>query len=129
MRRLVSAMLLVVAAIHLLPLPGVLGADQLSRLYGVAASEPNLAILLRHRAVLFGLLGAYLAVAAFIPSLQLKAFIAGFTSVVSFLAIAWYVGGYNDQVSRVVAADVVALVCLVVGVAARVYSRRGDADA
>jgi hypothetical protein len=59
--------------------------------------------------------------AAFNPALQTLAFIAGFISVVSFLWLAWSVGGYNAQVARVVIADIVALVCLVVGAAGHVY--------
>lgn len=118
MRHLVSAMLVVVAIIHLLPVPGLLGSERLATLYGLAFDEPNIAILMRHRAVLFGLLGAFLAVAAFRPSWQPVAFAAGFASVVSFLALAWSVGGYNAQVARVVAADLVAFVCLVVGTVA-----------
>ncbi len=124
MRYLVSSMLLVVAAIHLLPVAGVLGAERLSALYGVPLSDPNLLILMRHRAVLFGLLGLFLVWAAFKPSLQPLAFVAGFVSVVSFLALAWSVGGYNDLIGRVFAADVVALVCLVVGVAAYALNRK-----
>lgn len=115
MRYLVSAMLLVVAVIHLLPLAGLQGPSRLTALYGIAFDEPNLAILMRHRAVLFGLLGAFLALAAFRPELQLLAFIAGFASVLSFLALAWSVGGYNAQIGRVFTADLVALACLVVG--------------
>jgi len=121
MRYLVSAMLLVVAVIHLLPLSGVPGGERLATLYGISANEPNLAILMRHRAVLFGLLGLFLLYAAFSPPLQTLAFIAGFISVVSFLWLAWSVGGYNAQVARVVMADIVALVCLVVGAAGHVY--------
>ena len=121
MQYLVSAMLVVVAVIHLLPLSGVLGSERLTALYGLSFNDPNLAILMRHRAVLFGLLGAFLLVAAFQPPLQTIAFIAGFVSVISFLWLAWSVGDYNAQVRRVFAADVVALICLVIGVAAHVY--------
>jgi hypothetical protein len=115
----VSAMLIVVGVIHLLPLSGVLGSDRLAALYGISFSEPNLAILMRHRAVLFGLLGVLLIAAAFLPSLQTAAFIAGFVSVVSYLLLAWSVGGYNAQLARVFTADIVALVCLVMGAIAR----------
>lgn len=126
MRHLISAMLVVVAVIHLLPVAGVLGGDRLTALYGISLSEPNLAILMRHRAVLFGMLGLFLVVSAFRPSLQPVAFGAGFVSVLSFLWIARSVGSYNAHVARVFAADVVALVCLVVGAAAYVYlNRRG----
>lgn len=123
MRYLISAMLVVVAVIHLLPLSGVLGTERLAVLYGLAINDPNLAILMRHRAVLFGLLGLFFLFAAFSPAFQTVAFIAGFVSVVSFLWLAWSVGGYNAQVARVFMADIVALVCLIVGAAGHAYLR------
>ena len=124
MRHIVSAMLLVVALIHLLPLAGLLGAARLAALYGVQLDDPNLVILMRHRAVLFGLLGVFLVVAAFRPALQPMAFVAGAASVLSFLYLAWSVGGYNAQIGRVVTADVIAGVSLLVGVIAYVLAQR-----
>lgn len=124
MKYLVSAMLVVVGVIHLLPLSGVLGSERLAALYGVQFQEPNLEILMRHRAVLFGLLGAFMVFAAFKPAYQTAAFIGGFISVVSFLYLAWAVGSYNEQVGRVFVADVVALVCLVVGGVVHAFLQR-----
>ena len=49
---------------------------------------------------------------------------AGFVSVVSFLYLAWSTGHYNAQLGRVVAADVVALVCLAIGAVAHGYRLR-----
>jgi hypothetical protein len=66
MRYFITIALLLVALIHALPLTGVLGAARLSALYGLAVTEPNLEILLRHRAVMFGMLAALLAYAAFV---------------------------------------------------------------
>jgi len=126
MRHFVSAMLVVAGIIHLLPLSGVLGSGQLGLLYGVALGEPNLVLLLRHRAVLFGLLGAFLLLAAFMPALQPLAFAAAFVSVLSFLWLAWPIDSFNAQVRRVFVADAVALVCLVLGVAALAHVRRRD---
>jgi hypothetical protein len=57
-------------------------------------------------------------IAAFRPLYQLVALITGFASVLSFLYLAWSVGGYNAAIARVVAADVVALGCLVVAIIA-----------
>ena len=114
LNRITIACLALAGIIHLFPLPGVLGAGQLTRLYGVSADDPNLGILLRHRAVLFGLLGALLIAAAFRPDLRAVALIAGLVSTVSFLVIAWGVGGYNAQVARVVVADLLAVVLLLV---------------
>ena len=114
LNRIAMACLTLAGIIHILPLAGALGAGQLSRLYGVAVEDPNLGILLQHRAVLFGLLGALLVAAAFRPELRAVALIAGLVSTVSFLVIAWGVGGYNAQVTRVVTADVLAVVLLLV---------------
>lgn len=121
MKHVVSAMLLIVGVIHLLPLAGVLGAAKLHALYGVAVQETNLEILLRHRAVLFGLLGAFMVAAAFLPGLQLAALLMGAVSVGAFLVLAWAVGGYNDALARVVAADVIAAACLVVAAGASAW--------
>lgn len=124
MKYLPSAMLIIVGVIHLLPLAGALGSERLSSLYGLPIEEANLEILMRHRAVLFGLLGAFLVIAAFKPAYQAAAFVAGLVSVVSFLYLAWSVGGYNDHLGRVFIADVVALGCLIAGGVVHVLLRR-----
>ena len=113
MQKVLTRLLILVAIIHLLPLSGVLGIERLAALYGITFNEPNLEILMRHRAVLFGLFGAFILYAAFTPRLQLLAIIAGFVSVLSFMFLAWSVGDYNESIQKVVIADVVALIALV----------------
>lgn len=125
MRYLVSAMLAIVAIIHLLPLSGAIGGERLASLYGISFDEPNIAILMRHRAVLFGLLGLFMLFAAFAPRFQVAAFVIGFVSVVSFLWLASSVGGYNAAVGHIVTADIVALACLIVGAAAYAFVHHG----
>jgi hypothetical protein len=122
MNLLVSAMLVVIAIIHLIPLAGVLGGERLAALYGLSFDEPNLAILMRHRAVLFGILGVFFLFAAIRPAVQSLAFVVAFVSIVSFLWLAWSTGGYNARVGRVVTADIVALVGLVIAIVARMYA-------
>ena len=126
-RYLIPAMLIVVGVIHLLPLSGVLGSERLATLYGLSFGESNLAILMRHRAVLFGLLGVFLLLAAFRPMLRTVAFIAGMVSVVSFLWIAAAVGNYNEQIGKVVTADVFAFVCLIIGFSGHLHARNRSA--
>ena len=118
MQFLVTAMLVVAAIIHLMPSVGVLGGPRLESLYGLPVDEPDLAILMRHRAVLFGLLGAFLLYAAFQAELQRIAFIAGLLSAGSFVWLAWSIGGYNAQIGRVVIVDLAAIVCLLVAIGA-----------
>ncbi|HMT07608.1 MAG TPA: hypothetical protein PKA82_06360 [Pyrinomonadaceae bacterium] len=127
MKYLISATLIVAGIIHILPLVGVLGSERLTALYGIPFDEPNLAILMRHRAVLLGLFGALFVVAAFFRTLQPTAFMTGLITVVSFLLLTWLTGNYNEQIGRVFIADLVALICLIVGGAAYIYTEIGQA--
>lgn len=120
-RHVIAAALVVAGIIHLVPLSGVFGAERLTALYGLPISDPSLLVLMRHRAVLFGLLGVFLIFAAFRPPLHSLAFLAGFVSVLSFFWIAWSTGGYNEAVARIITGDIVALVALVIGAAARTW--------
>ena len=122
---LVPASLIVVGIIHLLPVAGVLGVENLNSLYGISIGDTNLSILMRHRAILFGLLGAFCVYAAFKPSLQLVGLIAGAVSVLAFLYLAYSTGGYNDALRRVVIADVIAVGFLALGFIAHFFSRPG----
>jgi hypothetical protein len=115
--RLIGGLLLVPAVIHLMPLYGLLGPAQLTALYGLEFADPSLQILMRHRAVLFGLLGALLLAAAFRPALRPLALIGGFASVLSFFVLAYAIPGGNAQVMRVAAVDWIAFGCLVVAAA------------
>ncbi len=120
---IVPVSLFAVGLIHLLPLQGILGAERLSALYGVALDDPNLLTLMRHRALLFGLLGGFLVWASFRPLLHLPALIAGFASVAGFLAIAVQSGERNEQIARVFVVDIFALVLLVVAFATYLLTR------
>lgn len=122
MEKVVTGLLVLVGIIHLLPVSGVLGVERLAALYGLSLGEPNIEILMRHRAILFGLLGLFLLYAAFQPSLQLMAIVAGLVSVVSFIAIAWSVGGYNEAIRKVVIADIIATIALIAAGAIRVVT-------
>ena len=114
MRYLISFLFIIVGIIHLMPLTGAFGGEYLSGLYGLSFADPNLQILMRHRAVLFGLLGTFFIFAAFQATYQPLAFIAGFISILSYLALALSIGGYNAELGRVFYADLVALACLVI---------------
>ncbi|MBC7942465.1 MAG: phosphopantetheine adenylyltransferase [Chitinophagaceae bacterium] len=124
MRFVVPAVLVMVAIIHALPILGVLGANRLFQLYGITVDEPNLEILLRHRAVMFGLVAVLLAYAAIRPQLQRLALAVGFVSVGSFLVLALSSGAYNEALATVVRADWLALVLLLVGAIAHAARAR-----
>lgn len=95
-------------------------------LYGIRVEDPNLEILLRHRAVLFGLLATFLGYAAFHRPLHALALVAGAVSVLTFLALALSVGRYNTSLATIVKADVLAAALLAVAGAAHLL-RPGQA--
>ena len=115
----ISFLLIVIAIIHLAPISGFAGASKLQSLYGIAIEGANLEILMRHRAVLFGILGVFFLYAAFRPALQPMAFLAAFATLASFFYLAFSVGGYNAAIQKVVNVDIVAIVSL--GLAVLLY--------
>ncbi|HEY0846267.1 MAG TPA: phosphopantetheine adenylyltransferase [Noviherbaspirillum sp.] len=123
MQRFLTVSLIAAAIIHLLPLAGVTSSKALTALYGLPFEESNLQILMRHRAVLFGILGGLLFYAAFFPWLQGVAILAGLLSAGAFLWIAFEVGGYNAMLNRVVLADVVAFCFLLLAAVLRFASK------
>jgi hypothetical protein len=124
MRSFISIALLLVALIHGLPLLGVLGTARLSALYGIALTDPGLEILLRHRAVLFGLLAVFFAYAAFKPEMQRLALTGGLLSVGSFMALTLIVGSPNAALQTVFKVDSAALVVLLAAGAAHLRASR-----
>lgn len=125
LRIAIAALLVVAGLIHVLPLSGVLGARRLAALYGLSLDDANVVLLLRHRAVLFGLLGSLLLYAAWDPAYQPAAIGVGLVSAVSFLVLA-RARGRGDATSdaaiqRVVRVDIVAVVALALAAALVLY--------
>ena len=112
MNRYIAIALIISGIVHLAPAVGVLGAPKLQSLYGVMLDDPDLVVLMRHRAVLFGLIGGFALIAAFKTSLQLPALVISTVSVVAFLAIAWPATALNAPLLRVFRIDVALAVIL-----------------
>jgi hypothetical protein len=110
---LAMTLFVIVGVVNLLPVAGVASARRLQALYGVVLEDPNLVILMRHRAVLFGIVGAILVGAAFVHSLRPFAIAAGLVSMLSFVLVARLVGKYNAELRRVVIVDLAASALLV----------------
>ena len=104
--------------VNLAPVLGVLSTSQLESGYGVALEDPNLVILMRHRAVLFAIVGGLLIASAFLTTLRPVAIAAGLVSMLSFILIAHLVGGFNAQLHQVIVADWIGLALLVAGAGA-----------
>jgi len=123
--RIITGLILVVAVIHLLPIGGFFSVERLASLYEIKIIDGNLEILMRHRAILFGLLGGFLAFAAFTPTNQPLAFLAASISVASFFFLTFSVGEFNEAIFKIVVADIVATVCLLGAIVLYVIKRYG----
>jgi len=118
MKWLAVAAFLLAGLINAFPLIGVLGAAQLESLYGMDFEGADLQLLMRHRAVLFGLVGGLLLCAAFKPRLRPVASVLGLLSMASFMLLTWPLQEHGVALQRVFWADGVGCVALVIGVLA-----------
>lgn len=128
MKYVVSTILVIVGLINLFPVIGVVSVETLARLYGYAPEGVDAEILMRHRAVLFGLLGAGIIASAFKPAFQLPACIAGLVSMLAFIALALAAGEYGDALNKAVVADAIGSfgLIIVLAILALTRSRRSE---
>jgi len=120
-------LLIAVGLLNLAPVIGVTSADLLNRLYGIELESPDLLTLMRHRAVLFGLLGGFILFAAFRTSLQLLAAIAALVAMSSFVVLAYISGEVGAELQRVVIADVFGCIAIALVLVTNVRNLRDAA--
>lgn len=106
MRAVATSLILLAALVNLAPMIGVLSAERLQALYGIAFEDANLVVLMRHRALLLGIVGGLLVAGALRPGLRAASMAAGLVSMLSFVVIVWLVGGVNAQLQRVAWIDI-----------------------
>lgn len=124
MNRFVGAVLALAAVIHITPGFGVLGSSALGSLYGVNVGDPNIELLLRHRAVLFGILGLGFAAAAARHEWRTVGLTVAIVSTVSFIVLAVVTPDRTVQVDRVILVDGVLVVLLIVAAAVHIRAKR-----
>jgi hypothetical protein len=112
MKHLWTVLMLVTVAINLAPVLGAVSDGRMSAFYGIDLADANIRVLMRHRAVLFGIVGGLLLASVFNSSLRTLAYVVGFTSMLSFLLIAWLVGDYGAGIRRTIGLDVVGIAAL-----------------
>ena len=96
-------------------LPGLLAVtpERIPAAYGVTVEGPDLALLLRHRAVLLALPGVLVLVSAGVADLRWAAVAACGASMASFVVLLALTPGVGRESRRVASVDVVAVVALV----------------
>ena len=113
MQYAVTILILLASLVNLAPVTGLISAARLESLYGIPFADPDLVVLMRHRAVLFGIVGGLLLVSAFHPPLRPAATVSGLVSMLSFVVIVFFAAEANEALKRIAWIDVGATVALV----------------
>ena len=84
--------------------------------YGITVPDANYELLLRHRAVLFGVVGGLMLYSALTKKYYDLATLVGLISMISFLLLYFMMNGpINEALAKVMKIDVFAVLLLVVG--------------
>ena len=108
--------LLLVGLVNFAPLAGLFFPERMETLYGITISTPDLELLMRHRALLFGLVGGLVLISAFRPRLQPAALVLASISMIGFIVLDGVIGGTNEAIAQVVRIDLWALAPLAVAI-------------
>lgn len=114
MQRIETIILVIVGIINFLPILGAIGVKQLNKLYALDLSNEGIILLMRHRSILFGIIGAFIIYSAFIPSLINLAYIAGLVSMLTFIMLALPIKNHTSQIQRVFYIDIFASILLII---------------
>jgi hypothetical protein len=112
----IAGLLVLVGIINTLPVIGCVSAARLGKLYGVSWTDPTTILLLRHRAVLFGIIGVFILYSAVMPGLQPLAMLAAGIAMGSFLLLG---SGSDSRLKTIVLMDWIGLVALALAAALR----------
>jgi hypothetical protein len=124
----ISRILFFVAGIiNLLPSMMAFLPSKIPSSYGVELLNVNYEILLRHRAVLFAVIGSLLIYTSLSKKQMEIAFTAGLVSMVSFIILYFLVGnGVNKELTNVMKIDIAGTVCLILAYITGKYEKRNS---
>ena len=106
----ITALLVLVGLINFAPVVGIMGASKLNEAYGLSLISDDLILLMRHRALLFGILGAFILYAAFAPQYQNAAIVMGLISMAAFVVLMLLGEGNNAALKKIMWIDVAGVV-------------------
>ena len=114
-RRWGQGLLVAAGLLNAVPMIGAVSPRWARSAYGLAEVSSDVEVLLRHRAVLFAIVGVGLLVAAFRPHLRNAAVAANVTSFVGFVFLVLDEGSRDPSLVRIAWFDVAGLIALAAG--------------
>ena len=108
--------LFIAGLINLLPVLLAFIPEKISKSYGIDVPNANYELLLRHRAVLFGIIGGLMIYSAIAKKYYEIATTFGLISMLSFIILYFFIGkDINSELKKVMMVDVIATVILCSG--------------
>ena len=110
----ITICLVLVGLINFAPVLGLLGASKLNQAYAISLVSHDMILLMRHRASLFGIIGAFVLYSAVTPKYQNAAMLMSFVSMACFVGLMLSGPEYNSALKKVMWVDVagIVLVCI-----------------
>lgn len=108
--------LFIAGVINLLPSVLAFLPDKISKSYGIEIPNENYELLLRHRAILFGIIGGLMIYSAVAKKHYEVSTVIGLISMISFIVLFFLIGGdINSELKKVMSIDIVGTVILCIG--------------
>lgn len=102
--------------INLLPMLLAFLPYKISKSYGIDIPNSNYELLLRHRAILFGIIGGLMIYSAIFKKQYEIATVVGLISMISFIILYFLINkDINSELKKVMVIDVIATLILCVG--------------
>ncbi|MDC0589300.1 hypothetical protein OAP17_06075 [Porticoccaceae bacterium] len=119
----ISILLITVGLINFLPVIGIISAEKLSVAYAVELIGNDIVILMRHRALLFGLIGGFMLYSVWKPSYQSVAMVMAAISMLGFLFFVAAADHYNASITKIAIIDLIGLAGLAIAAGLKYLSR------
>ena len=124
MKTLLTVLIVIAGLINFAPVAAIRSAEALAVMYGISEPAGDLLILMRHRALLFGLLGGFILVSAIRRDLQPAAIVMGLVSMVGYIALVAPVEA-GPELRRILIPDLVGIVALLAAIPVRARLEKG----
>ena len=108
--------LFIAGVINFIPSLLAFWSDKIQSSYGIEVPDANYELLLRHRAVMLGIIGGVMIFSAISKKYYSLSVIIGLISMVSFIILCFLIdGNINAELQKVMKIDIVAILILLVG--------------
>lgn len=107
--------LFIAGVINILPSILAFLPEKISKSYGIEIPSVNFELLLRHRAVLFAIVGGLMIYSAISKKYYSISITVGLISMISFIILYFLMNGINPELEKVMRIDLIAVILLIIG--------------